>query len=251
MTPGLVLVSSPGALEGVDRELRGHRVRLTRIDGLVLRPVPRGRWLPTLPPAADVDAVVASSPAGVRFGVLPWYTAQPSRAETQVEFWAGGPETARQMRRALRTGVRQTRGEGADAILAAFPSARRKRILYFRSREAGGELAGALARRGHRVWDVVAYRLEDPPPLNAPSRRALGACDVLIVSSPSVLSSLRRRLTERTFRSLRERATLVVLGDRSLRSARGHGFRRVRVIAPSSAQRFTRALLGVVRNARA
>ncbi|MGI0053651.1 MAG: uroporphyrinogen-III synthase, partial [Thermoplasmata archaeon] len=110
-------------------------------------------------------------------------------------------------------------------------------------------LARALRKRGHRVADLVVYRLTATPPPSARARRELARATLLVVSSPSGISELRRGLGPDGFARLLRRTRLVVLGDRSRRAARGHGFRRVSVAPSTTAQRFTRHLLGELRDA--
>jgi uroporphyrinogen-III synthase len=80
------------------------------------------------------------------------------------------------------------------------------------------------------VLDLVTYRTRP----NRLGRRTipsgLAEADRVVVTSPSALSSLCRALDARTFRRLRYRRNLVVLGERSARAARGHGFGGVRVV---------------------
>lgn len=125
-----------------------------------------------------------------------------------------------------------------------------RRILYLRSDAAGPRLARALRRNGHRVLDVVVYRLTAPSALTARDRHRLASADLLVVTSPSGLSTLRRRLSRSEFVRLTRSSRLVVLGERSRRAAAGHGFRQTSVAPTSTAQRFTRHLLRELRDAR-
>ena len=97
------------------------------------------------------------------------------------------------------------------------------------------------------TWSCIG----SPPALrlSTHSRRALAAADLLVATSPSNLSNLRRVLDRRTFSQLCESAPLVVLGERSRRAACGHGFRHVSVAPSTTAQRFTRHILHELRDA--
>jgi uroporphyrinogen-III synthase len=107
---------------------------------------------------------------------------------------------------------------------------RPRRIVYPRSDQAGSALGRRLRGQGHEVLDLIAYRTG--PPLN-PARhrpRFAGPCTI-IVTSPSAVSNLRRELSPLGFQKLRSTAYALVLGVRTARAMRGHGFRDVHVLA--------------------
>ncbi|MGB6501684.1 MAG: uroporphyrinogen-III synthase, partial [Thermoplasmata archaeon] len=146
---------------------------------------------------------------------------------------------------------RRAAGDGAAALVRSLLREPHRRLLRFRSGRAGPELARELRRNGHRVVDVVVYRTETTPQPAPALRREIGRADLWVVTSPSALSGLRSTLGPRRFRQLGPSARLVVLGERSRRAARGHGFRHVVVVRPSSPQRFTLRLLEELRHASA
>jgi uroporphyrinogen-III synthase len=80
------------------------------------------------------------------------------------------------------------------------------------------------------VLDLTAYRVVPVPDLRRTLERSSRTADLMLATSPSALSALRRGLAPAAFRRLRRRPTLVVLGARSARAARGHGFRGVRIV---------------------
>ncbi|MGC2289344.1 MAG: uroporphyrinogen-III synthase [Thermoplasmata archaeon] len=249
LAPCVALVSGPSTLEAIDPILRNAGVRLVRIDALESRPVEPASWLGRLARTAMPDTVVVTSQAAVVNGVQPWLRTLTDSTET-VEFWAAGPETAKALRAAGVRRVRQSGTLGASGILQALPGASHRAILYFRSNKAGPLLARQLRDLGHRVSDVVVYRIGTARPFGLRDRRFLADADLVVATSPSSLSSLRRGLHPASFLRLRRNAKLVVLGERSRRAARGHGFRRIHVAPSPNAQRFTRYLLRELRDAR-
>ena len=137
------------------------------------------------------------------------------------------------------------------AVARAIGRTPKRRVLYFRSDLAGPGLARRLRSQGHRVVDLVVYRLTSPAPLTSRDRQGLSRVDLLVVTSSSGLSDLRRRLGRSTLSHLAGGTPLVVLGNRSRRVARELGFRRISVAPSTTAQRFTRHLLRELRHARA
>jgi uroporphyrinogen-III synthase len=249
LPPTIVLFSVPGTLEGIDPLLRRARVRLIRIASIEPRPVDPAIWQKRLGSFTNPDTVVVTSRTAVAAGVRPWRRAARPRPAT-LEFWAAGPGTAEALR---RVGIRQVHRPPTTGALAVAKALRRtvpRKVLYFRSDLAGPRLAQALRADGHRVLDVVVYRSEASPRLTARARRHLSAADLLIVTSPSGLSILRRQLGPRAFSRASRTARLVVLGERSRRAAGGHGFRQVSVAPSTTAQRFTRHLLRELLDAR-
>jgi uroporphyrinogen-III synthase len=247
--PTIVLLSAPGTLQGVDRPLRRAGVRLVRLVAVEPRAVDPGRWLGRLEKAPRPDTVVVTSASAVTFGVGPWGRAS-GPFPASLEFWAVGPRTAKEVRAAGVRRAHRPRRTGAAAVAASLARVPPRRVVYFRSDLAGPQLARTLRTQGHRVLDLTVYRIETPPRLTDRDRDQLSRADLLIATSPSSLSSLRRRLDAPTFLRLARTTHLVVLGQRTQRAARGHGFRHTSVVPAATAQRFTRHLLRELRNAR-
>jgi uroporphyrinogen-III synthase len=121
--------------------------------------------------------------------------------------------------------------------------------VYFRSDRAGTGLGRALRRRGHRVEDVVCYRTRPARTLTARTKSRLLDASIWIATSPSSLDLVVRSLAPPDLRRVRHNVRLVVLGARSEHAARRRGFRRTTVAPATTAQRFTRHLLSVHRDA--
>jgi uroporphyrinogen-III synthase len=215
---------------------------------LRLRPVDPAVWSRRISSSFGVDTVIVTSRAAVSTGVVPWLARARPRVES-LQFWAVGPGTAAALRAIGARKVRQPRAVGAGGILKMFREQPPKKILYFRSDKAGPALARQLRRLGHRVTDLVVYRLGEVPRVEGKAQSALRAADLLVATSPSSLANLRRGLDGPTFLQLRRSTPLIVLGERSRRAARGHGFRRVSVAPSTAAQGFTRYLLRELRDA--
>ena len=247
--PTVVLLSGPGTLERIDPLLRRAGVRLVRLSSLEPRPVDPARWLDRVRRIPGLDTVVVTSRNAVDAGVRPWHRAS-GPFPASLEFWAVGPGTAQALREVGIRRVHRPRTVGAMALAKAFGRRPHRRVVYLRSDLAGPRLARALRDHGHRVVDLVVYRLEASFPLTARARRQLSSADLLVTTSPSGLSYLRRRLDRMTFSRLARTTPLVVLGERSRRAALGHGFRRTSVAPSTTAQRFTLHLLREIRNAR-
>jgi len=245
----VVVLSAPGTLEGIDPLLRRAGVRLVRHASLESRPVNPTTWLERLQRRPEPDTVVVTSRTAVEAGVRYWRRSL-GPFPASLEFWAVGPGTAEALRRAGVRRVHRPRTVGAMAVVKALGRTPPRRVVYFRSDLAGPRLARALRDRGHRVIDLVVYRLETPPALATRARDGLRTADLLVVTSPSGLSNLRRRLDPVTFSRLARNTPLVVLGERSRRAARGHGFRHTSVAPSTTAQRFTLHLLRELRHAR-
>jgi uroporphyrinogen-III synthase len=248
-SPTVVVVSGPGSLEGIDPLLRRAGARLVRLASSKPRPVPPTDWLRRLARAPTPDTAVVTSRAAVGAAVRAWRRAS-GPFPASLEFWAVGPGTAQALRQAGIRRVRRPRSVGATGVASSLRRKPPRRVVYFRSDVAGPRLARALRRQGHRVVDLVVYRLESPPRLTARARRELSNADLLVVTSPSGLTDLRHRLGRTTFGRLTRTARLVVLGERSRRAAHGHGFQHTSVAPSTTAQRFTRHLLRELRNAR-
>ncbi|MGI0130129.1 MAG: uroporphyrinogen-III synthase [Thermoplasmata archaeon] len=248
--PTVLLFSASRTLAEVDPLLRRAGARLIRVASVEPRPVDPARWLEAIARGPVPDIVVVTSRAAVTAGVIPWRRKSGPFPPT-TEFWAVGPGTAHALRQAGMARVHRPRTPGATAIAQALRRQAPQRVVYLRSDVAGPGLARALRAHRHRVIDPIVYRLETPPRLTTRARRDLAAADVLVVTSPSALADLRRRSGPRMFARLTRSTRLVVLGTRSLRAARGHGFRGASLIPPTTAQRFTRRLLRELRDARA
>ncbi len=246
--PLVALVSAPGTLAGIDPLLRSAGVRLVRIASLRSRPVGAGRWVERLAGTPPPDTVIVTSRAAVTDGIEPWRRIR-REAPATIEYWAAGPGTTKALRASGVRRVRQPRILGARGILRGLQGGSRRNIVYFRSEEAGPLLARQLREQGHRVVDVVVYRLLPARRLGERARRDLARADLVVVTSPSALSGVRRGLDRRSFLRLRHSARLIVLGERSRRAAQGHGFRQVSVAPSTNAQRFTRHLLRELRDA--
>jgi uroporphyrinogen-III synthase len=244
----VVVLSGPRTLVGIDRRLKRAAVRSVRIPSVEPEAVDPALWLGRLARAPVLDTVVVTSRAGVEAGVRAWRQAV-GRLPASLEFWAVGPGTAAALRRAGIRRVRLPRSANALAVARSLGRSPSRSVVYFRSAAAGPGLARTLRERGHRVTDLVVYRLETLPPLRAPARRALSSADLLVVTSPSGVAELRRRLDPPAFSRLARTCPLVVLGERSRRAARRHGFRRISVAPATTAQRFTRHLLRELRHA--
>jgi uroporphyrinogen-III synthase len=189
-----------------------------------------------------------TSRAAVEAGVAPWLRTQ-KKAFSSPEFWVAGPGTAKALRALGVRRIQRPKVLGASGMPATIGSKPSRTIVHFRSDRAGPLLARQLRELGHRVSDVVVYRIGSAPGLSPQARRALLRADLVVATSPSSLSALRRALASSAFVDLRRNKPLLVLGERSRRSARGHGFRRVRVAPSATAQRFTRYLLKELRDA--
>lgn len=246
--PTIALVAVRGALTGVDGRLRRAGVDVLRVRSVEPQPVSPRAWLGPVLRRARPDTVVVTSRAGVLAGVVPWSRAVPG-ARLGTEFWAVGPGTAAALRSAGVRCVRQPTGPGSMGVASAVGTRSRRRILYLRSDRAGPELARRLRRRGHVVIERVVYRLRPSPGWTAREKEGFARADLLVVTSPSGLAQTRRQLGRAVMGRLARTTRLVVLGPRSRRAAALLGFRRISVVAPTTAQRFTRHLLQELRHA--
>ena len=244
----IAVLSSAGTLAGVDPILARAGVRVLRVPAVASTPVPWQRWRARLDRSPSVDVVLVTSRRGVADGVVPWLQHTPA-ATRAVQFWAGGPATARALRAAGVRRVRRPSSVGSASLGQSFATTPARTILYFRSDRAGPALARSLRQNGHRVLDLVVYRLRPPPGLAARACAALAAAPLWVATSPSSLKALRGALGSRRFADLARRTSLVVLGERTREAARRHGFGRVSVVPPTTAQRFARRLLSELRDA--
>jgi uroporphyrinogen-III synthase len=243
-----VLLSSRGTLSGIDRSLRRAGVRLVRVPVLEVRTIPSRAWRARVAEFGRIDTVVTTSRHGVTAGVVPWRkgTGQITPAR---EFWAVGPGTAQALREVGVPRVRRSQKMGSLPLVRALARPRARSVLYFRSDCAGPAFARALRREGHRVLDVTVYRIGGKATFTPRTRNELGSARVWVAASPSALAALRRSLGSREFARRARTTSLVVLGERSRREASKMGFRTVSVAPATAAQRFTRHLLSVLRDA--
>src|SRR5208282_677151 len=241
----IAVLSASGTLEGIDPVLERAGVRVVRISTLESTPVPPERWRSRTAHGRTFDTVVVTSRTGVAAGIVPWLRTSGPRVGSP-EFWAVGPGTSLALRGAGVRRVRRPRTAGTPALERALRRTDPRTILYFRSDRAGPVLARSLRRRGHRVSDVVVYRVAAATVLTARDRRRLTAAALWVATSPSSLASLSRGLPAPTWSRLRDTTPLVVLGERSRRAAIGLGVRRVTVVTVTTTQRFTRRLLRVL-----
>lgn len=246
--PTVVLVAAPGTLAGAEPALRRAGLRLVRLAALEPRPIEPERWMGPALQGPRPDTVLVTSRAAVDHGVRPWRQAI-RRSPRGAEYWAIGPRTASALRRLGVRRVRRPSSVGGEALARALRRAPPRRVLYFRSDRAGPGLARALRKQGHRVQDRVVYRLRPTRELTRSDREALTRARLLVVTSPSGLTELRRWLGPGPFARLARHVPVVLLGDRSYRAAVRSGFRRASRAPYPTGQRFTRHVLGEVRHA--
>jgi uroporphyrinogen-III synthase len=248
--PSVALFSAPGTLAQIDRPLLRAGVRLLRVTAVRPQPLPARRWLNRLARAPKPDTLIVTSRSAVSAGVLRWRH-ELGRFLPGLAVWAVGPGTAQALREAGIRRVHRPRAVGAAAIARSIGRGTARRIVYFRSNAAGPGLARTLRGQGHFVMDLVVYRLGAPPRLTPQARQTLTKADLLVVTSPSALAQLRCGFDRRSFDRFARSAHLVVLGARSRRAARVHGFRHIAVAPSTTAQRFTRYLLRELHDASA
>lgn len=240
----VVFLSSPDTLEGSGDRLRSRGVTVTRV--VVLRSLSRepGPARPT-PPRSRSRLLVVTSRSAVDLYLAPHRDWLATWAPSS-QLWAVGPATARALRRLHLGAVRTPSTPGTSGILRELPDLRGAFVFYPRSDRAGPQFGSELRRRGAQVYDPVVYRVAPVARLTRAELSALEDATLLVATSPSTLGALRAASDARTFRRLcRGRSPrLVVLGERSLRSARGHGFRRVLQAPALGEKRFTEFLLG-------
>ncbi len=238
----VVLLSAPDTLRRLDREARRRGLDLRRVAALRFRPS-RGAP-PTLARrrrAAVDTAIVTSRHAAGRL-LSAW--CRPLPGGRPVELWAAGPGSAERLRRLGYRRVRRGDGLGGEGIVRAL-GPRPRRIVHLRSDLAGSRLARALRARGHRVTEVVAYRVEADTARLRRERPLLRRAAAWVVTSPSVISAVRQVLGD----SLRD-VPVIVLGERTATAAARAGFRRVQAVGPLSPQRFARRLVRAVDDAK-
>jgi uroporphyrinogen-III synthase len=194
----------------------------------------------------DVDTLIVTSRETVRRFVARPVVLRRLRRLNRLQVVSVGPRTGGALRRVGLLPSYSARTGGSRSVLEHLASLPARRVLYPRSDRAGPRLARALAGHGHRVLDLPVYRVRAAVSAPVAWSRLLLRADLIVFTSPSAMSHLRRSLPVTTFHDLRRRPHLVVLGERSARAARGHGFAGVRVAPSTDAQRFTRFLLAEV-----
>lgn len=242
----VVILSARETLRGLEAALRSMGLGARRVVAIRLEPVAskvaRGRRRPSRAP----DAVLVTSRHAV--GPLLRFWTRPRGAGPRPELWASGPGTAARLRQLGYSSVRRGAGLGAEGIARALgPPARR--LVHLRSDLAGPSLARALRARGHRVTEVIAYRVRpDPSAVRRCATGVLGAA-AIVLTSPSATASLRTGLGRAAVRRIGRSTPAVVLGDRTARAARAAGFRTVAIAPTTDPQRFARVLLRAVDDA--
>jgi uroporphyrinogen-III synthase len=243
----VAVLSAEGTLVGIDEALARAGVRTVRLPLVRPRGLGRTDWEGALARFPNVDTVVATSRMGVAAGVSPWRSMSRARAG-RVEYWAVGPATARALRSIGIRPVHRARHEGTGALAHALERSPPRTILYFRSDRAGPGFARSLRRSGHRVADLMVYRLVPGPRLSRRARADLQNADLWVATSPSALTMARDAVGGSTFSALRRSVRLSVLGEKSRAAAVALGFGRVSVAPGTSAERFTRHLLTLLRD---
>lgn len=227
--PRVLIVGGSETLLGAERRLRQRGLRVDRLPVLRYEPVPQERVRDAIARFGRYDVLLLTSREAVRVmdqaGALP--RSSPGRSRTRI--LCGGPATARAVKEAgLRSAWTARSGVGG-AVAASLSGSPPLRIVYPRSDRAGSGVRQMLERDGHRVLDLVAYRVRSRPEPGRSLARRVARADRILVTSPSALSFLRASLPRPGFERLRRCGAVVVLGLRSARSARGHGIRGVRV----------------------
>lgn len=243
----VTIVGSRMALTGLTTRLERRGVTVHRV--VVLVPIPPARAVAAFPPrpTTAIDTLVLTSRAGVRSLTRVPGLLAALRRNPGLWVLAVGPGTAAALEQAGLPPDWSPSSGGSSAIAARLLRSPPRRVLYPRSSRAGPRLARLLRRQGHVVFDPITYRVAPAARLGAPDVRRVLEADRLVVTSPSALSHLRSGLGPASFRRLRARRGIVVLGERSARAARGHGFRGVRRAPTTAEQGFTRFLVRELR----
>lgn len=228
-TGRIVLVGGAETLLGAERGLVRRGVRVDRLPVFRYAPTAQDRLREAVERFGRYDVLLLTSKEAVRvmvdLGAIPFSPGRSGRREIV----AAGPATSRAL---AAEGIRASwspRGGVRGAIARRLEDRRPLRVVYPRSDRAGPALARRLRGQGHAVLDLVAYRVVPVARASRSLKHRLARADRVVVTSPSALAYLRRTLDAASFRSLRGRRILVVLGEKSARSARGHGFRDVKV----------------------
>jgi uroporphyrinogen-III synthase len=238
-TGHVAIVAAAGTLLDLEQALGEVGVPVVRFDALRFEPclsVQRQRELRR----TDWDGVVVSSPRGLDLFLGPVFGPASSHRPAPVAYVAGESTAAGAARLGYRV-VRPVGPPGILGIVSAVPDGRRLRLLHPRSDVAGPKLAVALRANGHTVRDVVAFRTRPASTMTATTRRAISGSDLVVVTSPSALRSLRRHLGPAPFRALAGSVPFRALGETTAAAARRAGVRNVGLLDPGPGQRFTPA----------
>lgn len=247
--PQVWIVSSADALLSLERRLAQHGISARRVATLDFESVDASTLRARLARWGRFDTLVVTSPRAVQAFVRPVMLEGGGLSTPPFEAWAIGRSTAEALRGLGVPRVRTPPSEGSEALVRALDRERRRSIVYPRSDRAGERLGTLLRARGHRVLDVVSYRTV-PRALPPRARDAvLLGNGLVLVTSPSALSSLRASVPRPAFRSWRKRARVIAMGERTRRSARGHGFSHVENARSASAEALTAFLVKEVRHA--
>lgn len=239
----LLVVGSPGALAGPARNLRRKGYHVHRLPLLRFERTPGDQLARALRRFGEYDTLLLTSPRAVE-AVLPAVARTGGlRGSAPVEVIAIGPVTRTALRRRGVATSWTSSTASSTALVSRFAGSPSRRIVYPRSDAAGGALARQLRTHGHTVLDLVTYRLRPTPVAPARATRWIRKGHRVVVTSPSALRQLRRSLSPPAFRDFRRRPALLVLGERTTHSARGHGFRGVRIAPDLSTSALTRFLL--------
>ena len=244
MTKGspVLLVAGPESLPGAEDAIRDLNRPCTRVTPFAFEPVPvrklRRRLQGCEPPPTTI--VVTSLEASRTF-------LEPLATDLRgCEIIVAGPSTREHVRALGFSRVTEGRPMGERGVVGALGHQPPRRVVYPRSDRAGSRLSRQLRSQGHTVLDLVAYRIVP----RAVPRRALARLSTpftVVVSSPSAISELRRRMGVREFARFRRLARPLVFGPKTARAVRGHGLRDVRM-TPAPARDGSRdgAVLGSI-----
>lgn len=238
----IALASAPGSVAGLEAKLATRGWKLLRIVTVLYRPRPIEGMRGRIAAFGPFDTIVLTSHESVVSFLGP-FGSELRRSGQRPDLWAVGPRTARAAR-ALGLGtVHRAPQEGGHALALALRAGPKRRIVYPRSERAGPELGRQLRGMGHRVLDLVSYRLVPGRRLSRAEQAALRRASALVVTSPSAVSHLRRMVDRATFDALRSSVPVIAVGEQTCRAVRGHGFSGVRRSSNTSAQALTDSLL--------
>ena len=234
----LWILSAEGVFPGIERSLARHDWVVHRVTSVRFRNEPVDRLRERLRRWGRFDTVVVTSRQAIAAFVRPVLLPE-GHGHRDREVWAAGAATAHALRSLGFHRVRRAPQEGAAPIAEALATGRVRSIIYPRSDRAGPGLARRLHASGHRVLDLVAYRTLPAVGRSRPLERALRNGHVLLVTSPSALAALRAMIAPEAFHRLRGQARIVAIGERTRRSAQGHGFRGVGRLPSASLEGLT------------
>lgn len=244
--PLVVVLSAAETFVGLAPAARAVGLAVLRVEAI--RPFRcRPRWVSgRAGDRAPIDTLLITSPHAVGRGLLTW--SRRLGGGRTPEAWASGPETAARLRRAGFRAVRRGPGLGVEGLIGAIGPGTRS-LVYLRSDLAGAGTARALRALGHRVLEVVGYRVIPRPATVRRHARAIRRASVIVLASPSAVLALRRALGVRPLRRLGRTVPAVVLGELTARAATAAGFRFVRASPSVAPQRFASFLVRVVADA--